>query len=448
MGPTREKKPSKRSLKALQQHSDIATKLDSSQVPPFSSSPTTSILSPTDLTTTSDQLVVPKPSAKSSRSSLRTDRSTNSTTSNFLSSACSTTEAYDPSLIEVILTPDRGYAVYTTSRVPAGTLILAERPIIRLTATEEASSSISVEEALAQHFSALPKSSQKAYLKLHDSQKASFSRIKSIYFSNCYDLGKADTGSRHGGSAIGLLASRINHSCILNVQFSFADVIPSHLANSVKEVNADTDPDHNEGLMLFYTLRNLPAGRELLANYDSIFMSTEQRQVKQQMYYGFQCNCEACTGMTDFWSKSDERRKEMSKLKAQIDKAEKSWTKQCGQASNRNRHPIDNMNATSGESIREDETVIEPGRIMVATNQDEIVRSVIPALERLATLLLKESISGADLVRVYQALSTWSLRAYQEIEARHWQEKEYEMCVVVFGKEGCRTVEVDKQRTK
>lgn len=440
MGQTREKKPSKRAIKAQQQAPELTAKLHTSST----SDPTVSpIQSPTDQTgcpSRNGSLTIPRPSAKSSRSSLRTDRSTQSSASTTPSSAIAVTRPYDPSLIEVVSTPDRGYAVFTTTRIPAGTLILAERPIIRLTATEELSVSTSVEDMLAQRFSALPKSSQKSYLKLHDSEKASFSRVKSIYFSNCYDLGKSDTGSIHGGSAIGLLASRINHSCVPNVQFSFIDTIPSQLANIVAQGSQVNESKENDGMMLFYALRNIPAHRELLANYDSIYMNTEERQMKQQMYYGFRCTCEACTGKTEFWAKSDERRREMSQLKAQIDRMEKRWERGHGSVSVYTKFTTGGQNDESLQNTGDKGHISDHQRV-VSVETNDLISSVLSALERLATLLIKEGIMGMDLVQAYRALSKWSRRANREAEAEHWSEKKRYTSTIAFGVQSRHLVE-------
>lgn len=320
--------------------------------------------------------------------------------------------------------------------------------MIRLTAAEESSSTVSTEDALDHCFKALPKSSQKAYMKLHDSEKTSFSRIKSIYFSNCYDLGKPDTGSAHGGSAIGLLASRINHSCIPNVQFSFADTVPPQLAALV----ASDDDKFNgsaRGVMLFYTLRNLSANRELLSNYDSIFATAAQRQVKHQMYYGFRCDCEACTGESEFWAKSDERRRELAWLKGQIDAADKRWRNKqrtCDE------HDGDITNKKSRDEMhylhsKNKADALGSDRSPALTSSNEILSSIRPMLEKLEGLLIKEGLFGVDLANAYRDLAIWSARAGNSATAKAWATKEQKTCIIAFGGESRRVTEVAERIT-
>jgi len=453
MGPTRERKSTKRALKAGKAGAEVSIAITQLEDCTFTDSTVASaqVTSVAASSSISKRLSVPNPSTKTSNWSLRTLHSINSTTSTTSSSSPPITQIYDASLIEVRHTPDKGYALFTSRRIPAGTLILAEAPIIRLTAAEESSPSISVEDILAQRFQALPKSCQKTYLKLHDSEKASFSRIKSIYFSNCYDLGKLDTGSAYGGSAIGLLASRINHSCIPNVQFSFADTVPSHLSHLVSDIDQrDASNGPRPGLMLFHTLRTLPANRELSSNYESIYLTTAQRQVKQQMYYGFRCVCEACTGETDFWAKSDERRIEMIRLKAQVDKAERRWRRFEGKS-----HVVslddknDEQQPTSGDTnhpFSENEPgTITPVLDLVPITKDEMLSTLLPALEKLAHLLVKEGLLGMELAHVYKRLAVWSLRANDPTGAATWATKERSVCVIAFGEGSWRVEEVDER---
>ncbi len=172
---------------------------------------------------------------------------------------------------------DRGLAVFTTRKIKAGTLILAETPIVSLSKAEENEPS-----AIERDFSHLLKADQKAYLKLFDAQKSRMTPVVSIYYSNCYNCeGFKLDGT--GGSALGAMASRINHSCIPNLQFSY-------------------DEASNE--MRFFAIRDIPRGKEVVSNYDkAVFDVAAKRQGKQQMYYGFQCKCEACVPQSEYLGK-------------------------------------------------------------------------------------------------------------------------------------------------
>lgn len=349
MGQTREKKPSKRSLKAEAAVEPASQSLSSSSLLP-SPSLSLSLSRPTSLAPAEDETI------------------------------------YDPSLVEVRHTETKGYALFATRRIPAGTLILQETPLIRLTRNDE-EIELNTEHILAQRHRDLPKDVQRQYTKLHDSQKSDFSKIKSIYFSNCYNL----TGDRsvYGGSCIGAIASRINHSCVPNVQFSFQE-------------SGDLSGSRAAGLMRFYAVKAIAKDREVTSNYESIFLTAVQRRGRLQMYYGFQCDCEACSGSVlghGFWASSDDRRREMIRLKHEIESAGKQ------------------------------------------RDQDE-VEGVIAALQRMEVLLVKEGLWGDPLARVYADLARWCIVANRRDEAVKWLSSEQRVCVMCFGTHSRRARDV------
>lgn len=289
-------------------------------------------------------------------------------------------------LLEIHSTTDRGLAIFTTRKVKAGTLILAETPIISLSKAEENEPS-----AIEREFAQLLKAEQKAYLKLFDAHKSRMTRVVSIYYSNCYNCeGFKLDGT--GGSVLGAMASRINHSCIPNVQFSYHET-------------------SNE--MRFFAIRDIPRGKEVVSNYDkAVFDVAARRQRKQQMYYGFMCTCEACVPRNEFWERSDERRKGMYEAIRTAQGCEKRFAD------------------ASGET-----RLVE---------REETVNEVLEALSRLEGLLLKECLVGVPLANVCRSMAKWAERKGDAAgeEVVKWKTRELEVCISSFGEDAQRTRDI------
>jgi SET domain len=281
---------------------------------------------------------------------------------------------------------DRGLALFTTRRVTAGALLFSESPLISLSQTLE-----SDYEAVEAAFAVLSKRDQKAYLALYDAQKSRMSQVVSIYYSNCYNK---DFYSDDGGSCISPLGSRINHSCLPNVCFSY--IPPSG--------------GYPKGQVRFHATRNIPAGKEILCCYEKhTFMAREQRKQRLMLDYGFKCDCEACVPKTDFWEKSDERRLSMEKLVKATKRAEKEW-----------------------ERAHEDDALSE--------QNTAVCERAIESLVKLEGLLSKEGLVYTPLANAYRGLAKWAGRAGRDGEVRMWLRKELKVCETCFGKDTERCV--------
>lgn len=297
---------------------------------------------------------------------------------------------------EVRSTPDRGQALFATRRIRPGTLIFTEDPLIALSKDLEESP-----EAIEAAFSALSRRDKKTYLSLFDSQKSRMSAVVSIYYSNCYSTESFvdatttttsnSSSSATNGSCIGALSSRINHSCVPNVSFSFLGASPAHPRGQVR----------------FYAVRAVARGKELLSNYDKgIFETAARRQQKYVMHYGFRCACEACVPATEFWAKSDERRKAMRGVVAEVKALEREWMK-----GGRREGGGDRDRKVAGEAVA--------------------------ALRTLEGLLVKEGLVAMPLANAYRSLAKWAERGGQD--AGLWKEKELEVSELVFGKRAPRS---------
>lgn len=374
MGQTREKKTSKRTLKA-KTLVDKASKFDTK--------PKVAHLESATESTTGKQLApsaISSLSAQTSHSSLRSaiPFGTIATNDNF--------GRYDPTLTEVRVTATKGLALFATTRIPKGSIVLAEVPLIRLTSEDEADQSL-VDQRLERKYATLAKDSQRSFKKLHDTKKEGFSRMKSMYHSNCYNL--EGWRSELGGSCLGLSASRINHSCVPNVQFRFFEQVPKGVFDDQQSLYSEgesvgglrsvaTTDAYTNGMMLFEALKTIPKDKEILSNYESIYATSTQRQLPLQMHYGFRCDCEACVCPTDFWSKSDDRRREMIRCRNELRAIEKQ---------------------SSATSV----TCGSPD----ASHAGQIVR----LLESLEQLLVREGLLGIDLERIRKKLKLWKERS-------------------------------------
>lgn len=295
-------------------------------------------------------------------------------------------------LLEIVSTPDRGLAVFTTRKIKAGTLLLAEKPLVRLQKHEEDDP-----EAIEREFSLLSRPDQKVFLKLFDAQKSRMTRVVSIYYSNCYNC-DSYVASGRGGSAMGVFASRVNHSCVPNVQFCY---------------------DERSNEMRFHAIRDIPRGKELCSNYDkAVFEVKSKRQRKQQIYYGFICRCEACEPKNEFWTRSDERRRAMYDAFRTVQGCEKELS-------------------TQGRRSLEDglaQTVPMP-----------TVDEALGALVKLEDLLLKECLAGVPLANTYRSLAKWAERKRDHAQAVKWKGKELEVCRLSFGSDALRTKGVEEK---
>jgi hypothetical protein len=331
---------------------------------------------------------------------------TDDTHDNTDSSDISDDEQNIPPAYEVRSTKTHGIAVFATRRIPAGTLIFSEPPLISLSKDIETDHS-AIEDA----FNALFKPDRKSYLALYDAMKSRMSRAASIYYSNCYST---DDFSSSGGSCIGPISSRMNHSCIPNVCFSYLP--PS--------------PDFPRGRMRFHALKNIPAGKELLSCYEkNIFLTRQERVSRGIMYYGFECDCEACAPKTGFWEKSDERRSEMRKIVKRLKEFDREWDASANDAND---------------------------------GKDQAVKVVlcekaVESLIKLEGLLTKEGLTHTPLANVYRSLGKWKERWAPKTlgakeasvnkslaEARMYKRKELEVCIRCFGEEVERTMRLRK----
>jgi len=404
MGQTRAKKTSKKAQKTVQRTEVMP---DTSSISPVSEIEirASNLHDQLSTSTSSSFLAPPSLSSRESRSSLPSSSSATSRTTRH------DLDIYDPSCIEVKSTPNKGYALFAASHIPKGTIVLAERPTIRLTTEDEAMKD-AADEILEEKLHQLPTRTQKYFKKLHNARKDGFTKLRSIYHSNCYNL----DGSRStfGGSCIGLTASRINHSCIPNVQFTFLETIPEQLLNTVQDNDVDAEGDVEElssvdGIMVFRALRAISKGKEIVSNYETVYAIRSQRQLQLQLHYGFQCDCDACTVSSEFWAADDGRRQQMIRRRSRIDAIETRIVlkkEPISRGRELDTYFLRSKTFNDGDSESENLVPLSIGHCS----------DVMGTLNTLESLLVKEGLTGIELQRVCEEKIEWERRKL----ACHW----------------------------
>ena len=334
-------------------------------------------------------------------------------------------------LVEVRSTSGRGLGLFATSKIFAGTILFSEPPLIRLTARDEGEGSTAngeelKEQALRRCHKALPVELRKSFRSLHDTQKPGFSKEKSIYYSNCYDL---SWRSRRGGSAIGLMSSRINHSCCS----------PNAIMSFVDAENLDSngsDMEAREEVMVWHAIKDIPRGKEVLSNYISVYQLAAQRCNELRMHYKFDCDCAACK-QEGYWANSDTRRRQMISYGRQVKQSEEALTRIKAEfpckGAEADEHTVD-----SPATERANDTLYL--RSAAAKLEIECATS---NLEKLADLLVKEGLQGNELAIVYKNLTKWSMRSGHLRAGSAWKEKHRQVCITCFGASSQRVKEID-----
>ncbi|KFY67709.1 hypothetical protein V496_01445 [Pseudogymnoascus sp. VKM F-4515 (FW-2607)] len=168
-------------------------------------------------------------------------------------------------LIEVKATQGKGLAIFAKEKIPRGTRLVAESPLLKAPINHTTGGA-----DVMRAFNNLSASSQQAYLELHgyaseDTKKRHNwnmlgdldRQVLAIYVANCW------------GRDVFRLASRFNHSCIPNIHNAYNSTIQ-------KET--------------FHNIRDIEIGEELTISYVLGICSRSERQVRLSKW-GFECTC-------------------------------------------------------------------------------------------------------------------------------------------------------------
>lgn len=176
--------------------------------------------------------------------------------------------------------PGSGLGCFTTTPIPAGTLILSETPLFNV---REPRTNAAVTSA----FSLLSPSQQDQYLSLYAQNVTADgdAKVIDIFNSNAWQTGPRTSICPH--------AARFNHACVPNASFAW---------NSRMEK------------ITIHAIVDIPKNTQIYLSYERPYQTIQSRQEKLAAY-GFVCACEACS--VD-GAASDVRRKRMVILDARI----------------------------------------------------------------------------------------------------------------------------------
>mmetsp|Transcript_5937 Transcript_5937/g.7757 ORF Transcript_5937/g.7757 Transcript_5937/m.7757 type:complete len:462 (+) Transcript_5937:503-1888(+) len=215
-----------------------------------------------------------------------------------------------------------GLGLFSDRNVKKGELLFTEKPLVTHgfdvnndCDTNNTNISSSSKPRFRSVFSALSNQLEELVNDLSESDKAAYFALSSskgskgdekeketagqIFIDNFIPYNMNDVVGEHCqiGGAVFAVASRLNHSCIPNLQHSWDDV--------------------NE-IELFFAARDIAKGEELTIAYVDPVRKREERQCDLLNLYSFKCNCEACEMSEEEQRASDVRRGRLCALDKQV----------------------------------------------------------------------------------------------------------------------------------
>lgn len=184
----------------------------------------------------------------------------------------------------------KGEGVFATQDIPAGTVIMHDHPIMSFYSTQRSPTSKEIKKL----FKGLSQEQQRKFLNLHEGHRPLSTKLLRIYKANTFEVDR--------GTVILLDASKLNHSCVPNVE------------------RTDTIPGKEGKDLWIVTVKPVAKGDEILIRYigEFDFMTRQQRQKWLRLYYGFECTCPACSLVNDNTTHSDTRRRIINVLRSGI----------------------------------------------------------------------------------------------------------------------------------
>lgn len=181
----------------------------------------------------------------------------------------------------------KGKGLVATRKIPMGTRILSEEPIIRV--PEAALDSQTLRASICRQVDALTPDQRQAFLSMHNIHADdAASRFLGIIRTNALPFG--DDVREEG---IFLNACRINHACDNNAQKSWNENIKRHT---------------------IHASRDIEKGEEITIYYLGVLNNRKARQEALRRKFAFTCSCRLCSLPPDQSQESDRRLDEIFKL--------------------------------------------------------------------------------------------------------------------------------------
>lgn len=181
----------------------------------------------------------------------------------------------------------KGNGLVATRKIPMGTRILSEEPIIRV--PEAAPDTQALRASINQQVDALTPENRQAFLSMlniHDDDAAS--RYLGIIRTNSLPF-----GDREREAGIFINACRINHDCDNNAEKSWNGNINRHTVHAKRDIEN---------------------GEEITVYYLGVLNSRETRQEALRRKFKIACSCRLCSLPPDQRQESDRRLDEILKL--------------------------------------------------------------------------------------------------------------------------------------
>ncbi|CAK3875243.1 TPR domain [Lecanosticta acicola] len=302
-----------------------------------------------------------------------------------------------PTSLELRVTSYGGYGLFATRDLPRGTRIIAEPPMIHQPPGDKMDAVWMQLEALTpeqlNRYTELSSGNgtvgihqrQMIKTRLANERRSSGAALEAmtndmvklheIYFNNCVSMGC----NERFGAGLFPLYSRINHSCLPNVQNSYNATL---------------------GKLTVHAIRDIKAGAELCTSYIFNLRTKEQRHEQLKNTWSFDCQCEVCDNTPTAFA-SEKRRQ----LMFDIDQALAAYEANIPFA----RALIPNA-PRNGKEARE-------------------------LVERLVAVLREEGLVGMDLAQAYRECSKYSLQEGLIPKALAYAQKECEVEKVCIGSE-------------
>ncbi|KAF5672045.1 SET domain-containing protein [Fusarium heterosporum] len=186
--------------------------------------------------------------------------------------------------------PGKGKGLIATQKIPKGTRILSEKPVV--TVPEYASDSPALRESIRKQVDALPSDQREAFLAMRNIYpKEATSQYLGIIRTNGLPM--------DSGSGIFLAACRINHACDNNAQKGWNKKTERHTVHALRDI------DENEEITITYlgALYNRRTRHEALLDK-----------------FRFNCTCGLCSLPPHLSAESDRRLDEILELDRRIDR--------------------------------------------------------------------------------------------------------------------------------
>lgn len=203
---------------------------------------------------------------------------------------------YENSEWAIQLLPGKDYGFVAKKKIPKGTRILSEEPIVRLpreliSVDQSQATKYQVRVKILNQLAKLHPNYKKAFLELYHSCPEESDEF-GIALTNALPL-----GSSSSTCGVFLQASRLNHSCHPNAQETWHDSI---------------------GKLTIYACQDIEEGEEITISYLKKRACYKTRQAILKANYRFRCLCSLCSLPLTERKLSDTRLEEIQKLKDEV----------------------------------------------------------------------------------------------------------------------------------